>query len=111
MDNASGEQTASERIEVNQLSAEQRRVVLPSFKEMISYVHEMAQKRLTNSSVQRFVYGRITIAYSYEVYTEVNFLLDSLKGPMVINAIYLFTDSRLCPFMPLVFGRYSIESK
>lgn len=65
------QQSKNERSNINHLSAEQRRVILPSFKEMISYVHEMAQKRLINSSTQRFVYGRITIAYSYEVYTEV----------------------------------------
>lgn len=56
---------------MNQLSAEQRKVLLPSFKEMIDHVYEMSQKRLSNSSIQRFVYGRVTLAYSYEVYTEV----------------------------------------
>lgn len=62
---------ANEPQDVNQLSNEQRRVCLPSFKEMIEYVFEMSQKRL-NTSAQRFVYGRATLAYSYEVYIEVS---------------------------------------
>lgn len=61
----------NESLEVNQLSTEQRKVILPSFKEMINYVYEMNQKRLSNSSTQRHVYGRATLTYSYEVYTEV----------------------------------------
>lgn len=65
--------TQSESLEVNQLSGEQRRVVLPAFKDLINYVHEMSIKRLSNSSAQRHVYGRATLAYSYEVYTEVIF--------------------------------------
>lgn len=59
-------------LEINQLSAEQRRVILPSFKEMINYVYEMSNKRLSNSSMQHYVYGRAKIAYSYEIYTEVS---------------------------------------
>ncbi|XP_055313108.1 proteasome-associated protein ECM29 homolog isoform X2 [Sitodiplosis mosellana] len=66
----------NESLEVNQLSTEQRRVVLPSFKELINYVYEMNQKRLSNSSTQRHVYGRATLTYSYEVYTEI---LDYLR--------------------------------
>lgn len=69
----SAERKMTEKIEVNQLSTEQRRVILPAFRDMIDYVHEMAQKRLSNTSIQRFVYGRTTIPYSYEVYTEVSF--------------------------------------
>lgn len=68
----SAERETIEQIEANQLSTEQRRVVLPPFREMIDYVHEMAQKRSSNTSIQRFVYGRTTIPYSYEVYTEVS---------------------------------------
>lgn len=64
-----------ESLEVNHLSTEQRRVILPSFKELINYVYEMNQKRLSNSSTQRHVYGRATLTYSYEVYTEVNKML------------------------------------
>lgn len=66
------ERETTEQTGVNQLSTEQRHVVLPAFRELIDYVHEMAQKRLSNTSVQRFVYGRTTIPYSYEVYTEVS---------------------------------------
>lgn len=71
-DVSNGSNEPSESLEINQLSAEQRKVVLPSFKEMINYVYEMSNKRLSNSSTQRYVYGRATIAYSYEIYTEVN---------------------------------------
>lgn len=58
-------------LEVNHLSTEQRRVLLPSFNEMCNHVYEMAQKRAINSSIQKYTYGRATIVYSYEVYTEV----------------------------------------
>lgn len=55
----------------NHLSSEQRRIVLPSFNEMCNHVYEMAQKRATNSLMPKYTYGRATIVYSYEVYTEV----------------------------------------
>lgn len=38
---------------------------------MITCVYEMSQKRL-NTSTQRVVYGRVTLAYSYEIYKEVS---------------------------------------
>lgn len=53
------------------LSPEQRRVVLPSFKEMVNYVNEQMEKRATNSS-QKHVYGKVTLSCSYETYTEVS---------------------------------------
>lgn len=53
------------------LSPEQRRVILPSFKEMCNYVHEQMEKRATNSS-QKHVYGKVTLSCSYETYTEVS---------------------------------------
>lgn len=56
----------------NQQPTDQSRIVLPSFEEMINYVYEMNQKRLSNSSAQRYVYGRITLAYSYESFIEVD---------------------------------------
>lgn len=56
--------------EINKLSAEQRRIILPNFKEMINYVFEQAEKRKTGSS-QKHVYGKVTLAYSYDTYTEV----------------------------------------
>lgn len=72
IDGASNEANkASESLDVNHLSTEQRRVILPSFQEMINHVHEMSNKRLSNSSTQHYVYGRAKIAYSYEIYTEV----------------------------------------
>lgn len=52
------------------LSPEQRRVVLPSFKEIVNYVSEQMEKRATNSS-QKHVYGKVTLSCSYETYTEV----------------------------------------
>lgn len=60
-----------ESSDVNQLQAEQRSVVLPSFKELISFIHDMSNKRLSNSSVQRHTYGKATLVYSYDVCTEV----------------------------------------
>lgn len=66
--------SSAEELEINQLSTEQRKIVLPGFKEMINHVHEMAQKRLNNSSAQKYVYGRATVVYSYEVFTEVKSL-------------------------------------
>lgn len=52
------------------LSPEQRRVVLPSFKEIVNYVNEQMEKRATNSS-QKHIYGKVTLSCSYETYTEV----------------------------------------
>lgn len=57
--------------EVNHLSTEQRRVLLPRFSEMCNHVYEMAAKRATNPSSQKYTYGRAKTVYSYEVYTEV----------------------------------------
>lgn len=76
--NASDDASAAEtnEPEINQLSTEQRRIVLPRFNEMCNHVYEMAQKRATNSSAQKYTYGRTTIVYSYEVYTEI---LDYLR--------------------------------
>ncbi len=54
----------------NKLSPEQRRVVLPSFKEMVNYVNEQMEKRATNSS-QKHIYGKVTLSCQYETYTEV----------------------------------------
>lgn len=66
-----GKSDETEGSKSNQQSSEQSRIVLPLFEEMINYVYEMNQKRLSNSSAQRYVYGRITLAYSYESFTEV----------------------------------------
>lgn len=55
-----------------QHSTDQKKIVLPSFDEMIKYVYEMNKKRLSSSSTQRYTYGRVTLAYSYECFTEVN---------------------------------------
>lgn len=71
---------ASETLDVNQLSAEQRRVILPSFKELVNYVIEMSNKRMSSSSTQHYVYGRAKIAYSYEIYTEVIHQLFNLES-------------------------------
>lgn len=67
---------STDNLEVNHLSMEQRRVVLPGFKDMVNYVHEMAQKRANNPSAQKYVYGRATLMYSYEVFTEVRRVAD-----------------------------------
>lgn len=64
------------------LSPEQRRVVLPSFKEMVNYVNEQMEKRATNSS-QKHVYGKVTLSCSYETYTEI---LDYLRLTMWFSA-------------------------
>lgn len=52
------------------LSPEQRRVILPSFKEMVNYVQEQMEKRAANSS-QKHIYGKVSLSCSYETYTEV----------------------------------------
>ena len=54
----------------NKLSSEQRRVVLPSFSQMMKHVHEMAQKRLAKSSTC-VVVGKTKLAFTLEVYEEV----------------------------------------
>lgn len=66
-----GQIDTDDESEVNHLSTEQKRIVLPSFKSMMNFVHEMCEKRLTSSSVQKEVYGKVIIVYSYETYTEV----------------------------------------
>lgn len=64
----------NETAERSQQPTDQRRIVLPSFEEMINYVYEMNEKRLSNSSAQHYTYGRINLAYSYETFTEVRSL-------------------------------------
>lgn len=56
-------------------SQEQLRIVLPGFKEMINHTFEIAQKRCANPQ-QSFLYGKTTLAYSLETYTEI---LDYLR--------------------------------
>lgn len=56
--------------EINQLSIENRRIVLPSFNDMINYVFEMQKKRS-----QKHTYGRCTVRFSYEIYTEILYYL------------------------------------
>lgn len=57
--------------EVNKLlSQEQRRIILPNFKEFVNYVQEQVDKRKMSS--QRHVYGKIVLPYSYETYIEVS---------------------------------------
>lgn len=58
-------------MQVNHLSTEQRRIVLPGFKPMIKYIHEMSSKRS-----QKYTYGRIIVPFTYEAYIE---LLDYLR--------------------------------
>lgn len=61
----------NETLKQIQQPADHRRVILPSFKEMINHVCEMNKRRLGNSSTQRFTYGQINFAFSYETITEV----------------------------------------
>lgn len=56
--------------EVNTLSMEQRRVVLPSFKDMVNYVYEQMEKRSQDSSLKHS-YGKVVLPYTYEAYTEI----------------------------------------
>lgn len=56
--------------EVNKLSPEQRRIILPNFKEFVNYVQEQVEKKKMLSA--RHVYGKIVLPYSYETYTEVS---------------------------------------
>lgn len=55
-----------EKVQVNHLSTEQRRIVLPGFKPMIKYIHEMSSKRS-----QKYTYGRVIVPFTYEAYTEI----------------------------------------
>lgn len=52
----------------NLLTAEQRFVTLPSFKEMVKYVHEKAEKKSTVSEKHA---GKMHLAYTYDMFTEV----------------------------------------
>lgn len=56
--------------ETNTLSMEQRRVVLPSFKDMVNYVYEQMEKRSKDSSLKHS-YGQVVLCYTYESYTEI----------------------------------------
>lgn len=131
IDDSPNEKTkTSESLEVNQLSTEQRRVVLPAFKELITYVYEMSNKRLSNSSTQRYVYGRATLAYSYEIYTEVcakwrvtctfRFEFQTFKWiSLNINRMHfhgvffglLFIDFGVFAIVFVVFGWHSIDQR
>lgn len=56
--------------DVNQLSTEQRRIVLPDFAAMCTYVFEQSAKRDANATAKH-AYGRVRLAYTYEAYTEI----------------------------------------
>lgn len=59
-----------EAVSVNQLSTEQRRIVLPSFPAMVNYVFEQTQKRDAGSAPKQS-YGKVILSYTYEAYTEI----------------------------------------
>uniref|UniRef100_A0A1I8PQ69 Proteasome-associated protein ECM29 homolog n=1 Tax=Stomoxys calcitrans TaxID=35570 RepID=A0A1I8PQ69_STOCA len=67
-----GEDKAAE--DFNRLIAEQRHVVLPSFKSMMRHVNEIVQKRLKKNLT--VVVGRTKLPFSLEVYEEI---LDYLR--------------------------------
>lgn len=55
---------------VNQLSTEQRRIVLPSFPTLVNYVFEQTAKR-DASAAPKQSYGKVVLSYTYEVYSEI----------------------------------------
>lgn len=59
--------SASEK-QTNLLTAEQRFITLPSFKEMVKYVHEKAEKKSTVSEKHS---GKMHLAYTYDMFTEI----------------------------------------
>jgi proteasome component ECM29 len=54
----------------NELTTEQRSIILPSFKQMVDYIYEMAEKRMANST-EGYTYGQVKLSYNLETYTEV----------------------------------------
>lgn len=58
---------ASEK-QTNLLTAEQRFVTLPSFKDMVRYVHEKAEKKSTVSEKHS---GKMHLAFTYDMFTEI----------------------------------------
>lgn len=70
--------------ETNPLAEEQHKIVLPSFNELMLYVNEMSQKRLLNSSSQKYVYGQVQVPFSYEIYQEVK---------SFIFCLFIFSDN------------------
>lgn len=59
-----------EAVSVNQLSTEQRRIVLPSFPSMVNYVFEQTQKRDAGAA-PKHSYGKVVLSYTYEAFTEI----------------------------------------
>lgn len=57
-------------VSVNQLSTEQRRIVLPSFPALVNYVFEQTQKR-DASAAPKQSYGKVILSYTYEAYAEI----------------------------------------
>jgi proteasome component ECM29 len=62
--------TESVALNENELTTEQRRITLPVFKDMVNYIHEMAEKKLSNPS-EGYTYGSVRLSYTLETYTEV----------------------------------------
>ncbi|XP_063697227.1 proteasome-associated protein ECM29 homolog [Culicoides brevitarsis] len=60
--------TAANEKQTNLLTAEQRFIILPSFKEMVKYVHEKAEKKSTISEKHS---GKMHLAYTYDMFTEI----------------------------------------
>lgn len=59
--------------QTNLLTAEQRYIILPSFKDMIKYIHEKAEKKSTVSEKHS---GKMHLAFTYDMFTEI---LDYLR--------------------------------
>uniref|UniRef100_A0A336L3V3 CSON003432 protein n=1 Tax=Culicoides sonorensis TaxID=179676 RepID=A0A336L3V3_CULSO len=54
--------------QTNLLTAEQRFVILPGFKDMVKYIHEKAEKKSTVSEKNS---GKLHLAYTYDMFTEI----------------------------------------
>lgn len=59
--------------QINLLTAEQRFITLPSFKDIVKYIHEKAEKKSTISEKHS---GKMHLAYTYDMFTEI---LDYLR--------------------------------
>jgi proteasome component ECM29 len=86
----------------NELTTEQRSIILPSFKQMVNYIHEMAEKKMANPT-ESYTYGQVKLSYNLETYTEVisHYLLDLF----FFCLLPFFTDSRLSAHLFVVLGR------
>lgn len=71
----------NEEKKTNLLTTEQRYITLPSFTDMVKYIYEQAEKKASSNTPRNS--GKMHLAYTYDVYSEI---LDYLRLCLLLSA-------------------------